>query len=121
MRALHTDVLAETSKRPKLARWQYFTVARQEHIRSLGLEVSADVSLAIRDACRSIARGLGPATCKDALSFHRLAECEWAPVGLHLLRDPQDLPVEAPRADPGSLAWPVAALSLAVWFMARGI
>ncbi|CAE7156089.1 unnamed protein product, partial [Symbiodinium necroappetens] len=45
---------------------QYFSRARKEHIRVTGMPAPAAVELAIRDAIRSIERGMGANAAKDA-------------------------------------------------------
>jgi hypothetical protein len=51
----------------------YFSRACQEHERTVGTAVPADVRRAIRDATRSIARGLGGTAPKEAFAMEDLA------------------------------------------------
>ena len=51
---------------------QYFSRARKEHIRVTGMPTPAAVELAIRDAVRSIERGMGANAAKDAFRLDAL-------------------------------------------------
>ena len=51
---------------------QYFSRARKEHIRVTGMPAPAAVELAIRDAIRSIERGMGANAAKDAFRLDAL-------------------------------------------------
>ncbi|CAE7617410.1 unnamed protein product [Symbiodinium sp. CCMP2456] len=51
---------------------QYFSRARKEHIKVTGMPVPATVEMAIRDAIRSIERGMGATAVKDAFRLDAL-------------------------------------------------
>ena len=51
---------------------QYFSRARREHVRVTGMPTPAAVELAIRDAIRSIERGMGANAAKDAFRLDAL-------------------------------------------------
>ena len=92
---------------------QYFSRARQEHLRSLGEAPSDVVEDAIKMYTRACQRGIGPSEFKDCFRFERLA-------GIRALRAPPS------REDIGNVhddecLWPTAMVVMGTWWMARGI
>ena len=92
---------------------QYFSRARQEHLRAIGEAPSDVVEDAIKMYTRACQRGIGPHTFKDSFRFEHLA-------GLRSLRVPPSRE-DITNMHDDQCMWPAAMVVMGTWWMARGI
>ena len=89
---------------------QYFSRARQEHLRVLGVPVDAAAEQAFRDFGRSVERGAGPSELKDGFRLEDLAPFVAIPSA-----------EGAASAAEGCCLAPWALTVLGTWWVCRGI
>ena len=88
---------------------QYFSRAKEEHLRVYKKPVSVSVMKAIKDYTRSTERGIGPSKRKDSIPFEDVAD--------QLVEVP---PAQLPT-DPEMCIWPAGMFCLGAWWLTRGI
>ena len=92
---------------------QYFSRARQEHLRVIGDPPGEHVEDAIKMYTRACRRGIGPSEFKDSFRFESLA-------GIRaLLLPPSREDISNLQED--QCMWPAAMVVMGTWWMARGI
>ena len=89
---------------------QYFSRARQEHLRQVGSPIDAAAEQAIADCPRSVTRGVGPSSLKHSFPFEDFApRVAWPEVA------------QLAAAPPEGPLFPVALLVVGCWWLCRGI
>ena len=89
---------------------QYFSRARQEHLRQVGAPIDAAAEQAITDCTRSVTRGIGPSSLKHSFPFEDLAPRVAWPEVAQLVATPPEGPL-----------FPVALLVVGCWWLCRSI
>ena len=83
---------------------QYFSRARQEHLRQVGSPIDAAAEQAIADCSRSVTRGIGPSSLKHSFPFEDLAPRVAWPEVAQLATSPPDGPLFPSRRHSSSWA-----------------
>ena len=89
---------------------QYFSRARQEHLRQVGSPIDAAAEQAMADCSRSVTRGIGPSSLKHSFPFEDLAPLVVWPSAAQLAVAPPEGPL-----------FPIALLVVGCWWLCRGI